>query len=385
MKTMHFVGSLKLGGAEKVVSVLSQAFSKVNCEVYILAFASGALEAECLRGGAKIIIRPFRWRHSIQWLLYFVKELKQLKIDVLHTHLITADVLGRIGGRLAGIPVIVSTMHAPSTWKRSGRIKDRLKTIVDRMTANYLSDCLFSISKQVSDYQVRYGGINPTKIRVISNPIAVDRYQRNEVDRVAIRSVLGVEAHHTVITNVASLKPIKGQKYLLEALRGIVDHYRDVRVLLVGDGEDRGGLEELASALGVTEHVHFLGNRLDIPAILSASDIFAMPSLSEGISMSILEAMAAELPVIATAVGGNPDIILDKVTGLLVAPADNSAMATALGRVISDREFARSLGLRAKQFVNDHHDAGKIAGQLEHVYRSIYREKRGSIAAKSSA
>jgi glycosyltransferase involved in cell wall biosynthesis len=376
---VHLIGSLRLGGAEKVVSVLAQAFDKDQCEVYICAFTTGELEEECRCRGAKVIIMPFQWRHAVRWLFCFVKELKALHIDVLHTHLFTADFLGRIGGRMAGVPVVVSTIHAPSTWKRSRGLKDRLKLFADRLTANYFTDCLFSISKQVSDYQVRYGGIKPSKIKEISNPIVISRYRRNEIERDVIRASIGLKDNHKVITNVASLKPVKGQKYLIQALRDIVRNHPDVCLLLVGDGQDRDVLAKMASTLGVSENVHFLGNRIDVPAILSASDIFVMPSLSEGISMAILEAMAAELPVVATAVGGNPDIILDNVTGLLVAPANASYLAKALERMLNDHNFARSLGIQAKQFVKEHHDAEMIAHQLAITYRSIYHKKRCSM------
>lgn len=372
---MHCIGSLKLGGAEKVVSILAQAFNKDNCDIYIMAFETGELEKDCLLGGAKVIIRPFQWRNSLQWLYYFVKELKRLRIDVLHTHLFTADLLGRIGGRLANIPVVVSTIHAPSTWKRSNGLKDTVKMLADRFTANKLADSLFSISKHVSDYQIRYGGIKPSKMSVISNPIILAAYANKQSLRSEKRASLGLNDRHIVLMNVGSLKQVKGQKYLIAAMKMLADKHTNVRLLLAGNGEDRESLMRLADSLGVSEHLLFLGNRLDVPELLAASDIFVMPSLSEGISMAILEAMASELPIVATRVGGNPDIIEDGVTGLLVNPADAPMLASAVERLLDDAEYSRVLGRMARQYVKEHHDADMIAAQLETSYRALYKQK----------
>ena len=381
MRVMHLIGSLKLGGAEKVVSILAQAFNKERCAIYVLAFETGDLEKECRRGGAKVIIMPFKWWNLLPWLYHFVKELRGLKIDVLHTHLFTTDLLGRIGGRLAGIPVVVSTIHAPSTWKKSDRLKDKIKVLMDRVTANYLCDSLFSISKKVSDFQVEHGRLRSSKMSIISNPIMIYEYEKNGKLRNITRASIGLDDEHKVLTNVASLKPVKGQKYLIEAMKKLEDKYPNIRLLLVGNGEDTTTLRRLTDSLDISANVLFLGNRLDVPELLAASDIFVMPSLSEGISVAILEAMASELPIVATSVGGNRDIIEDGVTGLLVNPADASMIAKAVERLLNDTEYSRLLGKRAKQYVKAHHDADTIAGQLENSYRALYQRK---ISSKNS-
>lgn len=383
IRVLHLIGSLKLGGAEKVVSILARSFNKNSCDIYILAFATGELEKECLRSRANVIIRPFQWRNSMHWLYDFVKELKRLKIDVLHTHLFTADLLGRIGGRLAGVPIVVSTIHAPSTWKRSQRLKDRLRRLADRYTANHVCDALFSISEQVSAYQVKYGGIDPTKLSSISNPIMINEYEDKKLLRNDTRAILGLNADQKVIINVASLKPVKGQTYLLQALQIVKVRHPNIRLLLVGDGDDKDTLMRVADTLGIMDNVIFLGNRLDVPALLAATDLFVMPSLSEGISIAILEAMASELPIVATSVGGNPDIIKDGVTGILVEPADAAALATAIERLLNEGDYARTLAKSAKQYVKDHHDAEMIAGQLEASYRTLYQKKFQTINCES--
>lgn len=381
MRIMFLIGSLKLGGAEKVVSVLARSFDKERCRVYIMAFETGSLEAECCSSGAQVLINPFQWTRAPFWLYHFIREIRRLKIDVLHTHLFTADLLGRIGGRLAGIPVVVSTIHAPSTWKRSGRLKDRLRAFVDRVTANVLADALYSISKEVSEYQVRYGGIRQSKISLVSNPVVTSAFSSRQ-HGVGKRAELGLSDHHTVLTNVASLKKVKGQKYLIEALGMVVSKLPDVRLLLIGDGPDMEMLRHYAEQLNLSERILFLGNRLDVAELLAVSDIFVMSSLSEGISVAILEAMASGLPIVATAVGGNRDIIKDGATGLLVKSEDATQLANAVERLCRDTAFARLLGEQARRFVVEHHDAGRIALQLEESYRSLYRQKRGGEKAR---
>jgi glycosyltransferase involved in cell wall biosynthesis len=369
MHVMHLIGSLRIGGAEKVVCSLIRGFSHTGTRSSVMALAGGPLKEELHSLGADVIIRPLNRAATPLWLLQTARELKCRSVDLLHTHLFTTDVLGRLAGRMAGVPG-VTTLHAPSTWKRSYRIKDRTKHHADRFTARYACDALVAISEEVKAFQVKVGGLPASKLHVIGNPVHTAMYGKDPVIRSRVRNLFGIQDNDIVILNVAGLKPIKGQEYLLQAFASLAQRRR-LKLLLAGDGKSRTRLETLRWSLGISENVTFCGARDDVPDILAAADVFVMSSLSEGISMAILEAMATGLPTVATAVGGNTDLIRHMQTGILAEPRDLASLAEGIAFILDNPAEACAMGRRAAQFVRERYDAPLIARKYENLYRSI--------------
>ncbi|MBW2130342.1 MAG: glycosyltransferase [Deltaproteobacteria bacterium] len=375
LRILHLVGSLRLGGAERVVCTMAECSKRYPVIPHVMALSGGPLAHELKEAGIEPMVKPFRWSMLPFWLAATVRDLRNLRIDVIHTHLFTADLLGRISGRLAGVPVIVSTLHAPSTWKRSGRAKDRLKTIVDEWSANLLADGLIAISDEVRRHQIEIGGLAPSKIRVIGNPVWVEAFDGAGGKRVESKGFLGFTRDNVVITNIASLKPVKGQEYLLRCFSRLLKRHPLARLLLAGEGESRERLQALCKALEITRQVRFLGLHRDIPRVLSASDIFVNSSLSEGISIAILEAMGAGVPVVATAVGGNPDLIRHGETGLLVEPKDEDGLARALEFLILNPNEGSRMASAAFDFVKKNFDAPLIFERTLTFYRKLAGKK----------
>lgn len=375
LRVMHFIGSLRVGGAEKVVSSIAREAKENKQIVYVLAFSSGSLVDEFKRNGIEIVIRPFRWQSLPVWLFHVVNDIRKRKIDVLHTHLFTTDLLGRIVGSLAGVPVVICTLHAPSTWKRSERFKNKVKKKIDKIGANSFTDGIIAISEEVKKYQAEIGGIKPGKMRIISNPVRMEDFACSLETQVSAKESLGYDKEDIVITNVGSLKPIKGQEYLLNAIALLTGKHPKLRLMLIGDGQSRQFLEEVAVKLDLEKIVKFMGIREDIATLLCASDIYAVASLSEGISISILEAMAAKVPVVATAVGGNTDLIEHCKSGLLVKPQDAKDLAQAINTVIVKPMMAKRLGDNAFEFVKNRHDISIVYRQIDSFYRELLEKK----------
>lgn len=370
MKVMHLIGSLRVGGAEKVVCSLIQGLRATDTCSIVMTMAGGPLERELQQLGVETIIRPFSWPTSIQWIRCVSQEIQQRQIDLLHTHLFTTDMLGRIAARRAGVPVI-TTLHAPSPWKRSRRLKPYVQRWADLISARHACDALVAISPEVRDFQIRYGGMPAGKMHVIGNPVHTEQFSANPLARERIRSHYGIEPAATVLINVASLRPIKGQEYLLHAFAHLAKERDDLKLLLLGDGPCRQALMALSTALGIARQVIFCGVCPDVAGHLSAADIFVMSSLSEGISMAILEAMASARPIVATSVGGNVDLIQNQENGLLVPSRNPEAMAEAIRRLMQTPVEAHNMGARAAQFVREHYDAPRIARAYTELYRAV--------------
>ncbi len=378
LRVLHFIGSLRVGGAEKVVATLVTSTDRNRLRLCVLAFDGGLLERELSKEGIEVVIKPFKWFRLPFWMVATVRELRRRKVDVIHTHLFTADLLGRVVGRLAGIPVIVSTLHAPSTWKKSRSLKDRVKRYLDMVTANRINDGLIAISEEVKRYQVETGGMKESKIRVLTNPVSMSDFSKDLSCKRETRMALGLSEKDIVLINVGSLKPIKGQQYLIQAVAHLRDRHPDLKTIIVGDGYLRNDLERLCERLRVKERVLFVGLRQDIPRLLSVADIFVVSSLSEGISIAILEAMAMELPIVATDTGGNKELIRNKETGLLTIPADERDLANCIESLIRHPDSARQMAENAFEYVQSHHDSRRIADEIGTYYEELLHSKQST-------
>ena len=168
----------------------------------------------------------------------------------------------------------------------------------------------------------------------------------------------------------------KGHKELFEAMASLKEHY-PLHALIVGGGRRIDEVKALAASLGLADVVHFLGPRPDVPDLLHAMDIFVLPSYSEGLSLALLEAMAAGLPVIATAVGGTPEVVTDGGNGLLIPPRDAAALAAALERLLGDPDFARRLGANARDHVREHYSLDRLGREINEIYGELVEKKFG--------
>ena len=301
------------------------------------------------------------------------REIRERRLDVLHAHQYTPFFYGAIAARLSGVrPRVIFTEH--------GRHYPDVVSARRRWTNQWVLDRLADDVNAVCEFSARHlaeqDGFDVRRIAVIENGIDAPLYGR-AVDVAVVRRRLGLDPGRRYVATVARFHPVKDHATLIRAFADCVRTRPDVDLLLVGDGALRADLEQLSAELGLRDRVRFLGVRDDVAAILGAVDVFALTSLSEAASLTLLEAMASELPVVVTAVGGNPEIVRDGVDGLLVPRGDTGAIAAAVGRLLNDPGLAQRLGQSAAARVRS---LFQLDRTIERYY-ALYRGDRHQSAA----
>jgi glycosyltransferase involved in cell wall biosynthesis len=280
-------------------------------------------------------------------------------IDVVHTHGYKADIYGYYSALHLGKPII-ATCHS---WARGSGLG--LYTFLDHLLLRRF-DAVVAVSAEVS-LSLQKRGIPSDKITTISNGVDISAF-KNASPAKAGGIVSGAE---TVIGVVSRLVPRKGVQDLLQAAKEVVMYYPNTRFLVVGDGPLRGELEELARKLGIAPNVVFLGHQHDMPGVYAAMDIFALPSWEEGLPMSVLEAQAARKPVIATAVGGIPDLVRQDQTGILIRPREVLDLRDAILRLLADPHLRARLGNSGGDWVDTHYSSNMMASKYETLYEQV--------------
>lgn len=378
LRIMQVVSNLEIGGGQEVVRTLVENLAEIGSQPVVCTFEDGPLRQEIEGLGIPVEILPVR-RHSILALPWFLLEMVRMRaalrevvrrydIEIAQTQLLRVhDFLVLSLRYRSDLRVFWTFQNAHFTLRADHLTRHKWllgpKRAVYRWlyhTAAHWVNGFIAVSDDVKAALMKDFSINSDDITVICNSVDVRRYQQS-VDRIEIRTKLGLPPDACIVSVIATFKRQKGHRYLIEAAAPVVKAYPNVHILFVGDGELREVLQEQVSAADMTEHIHFLGFRQDIPDLLAASDYFVLPSLWEGLPMALIEAMAAGLPVVATDVSGSRQVVVNGETGLLVAPGDAQALANALQQLLSQPQRARAMGLAAQRRVTDHFGAKKQA------------------------
>jgi len=292
--------------------------------------------------------------------------LRRERIEVLHAHKFGSNARGALIGRLTGVPVVLAHEH---TWSYEGQ---PLRRFVDREVIARGSDRFLAVSRADQRRMSEVERIDPSRTLFVPNGIP-DPPAPSGRD---VRAELGIAPDAPLIGLVGVLRPQKAIDVMLGAVALLKQRRPDVRALLIGDGFERGELEAQARALGVDEHVLFLGLRADVPDLLAALDVAVSSSNFEGGSLAVMEYMAAAKPIVATAVGGTPDLIEDGVHGLLVPPREPSALAEAVERLLADRDAAAAMGRSAAHRRAEEFTIEAFVRRLEALYLELLASKR---------
>jgi glycosyltransferase involved in cell wall biosynthesis len=291
--------------------------------------------------------------------------LRRQPVHILHTHLFGSNTWGRILGKLAGVPVIIAHEHWSTKSEREAQI--------DRLLYR-LSDRVLVPSEESKRVVMAADHIPARYVSVIYNGVDIEQFAPRG-DGAATRQELGVPDDAVLVGYVGRLSPEKGgQDILIRSVARAKQDGHNLRLLIVGDGPLRPGLEALADRLGAP--VFFTGLRPDVARLLAAMDIFVLPSLHEALPIAALEAMSARLPVIATVVGGNPEVVQDGVTGLLVPPGDEDALYEALTRLLADPALAARIAQAGQAHVHAHFTLDQMARRVEAIYDELARKKK---------
>jgi glycosyltransferase involved in cell wall biosynthesis len=346
--------SLDVGGTEKQIVALANGLAEHRIGCCIFAFQKdGALREEILPGAARIftgglpqgaISAKSTGIITAQWrLLHCIREIKP---TIVHAYLPLTTFLGAAGARAAGVSRIIISKRALNTHQ------DRHPSlrVIDRL-ANAMSHAITVNSKAVWRDTVNRDKVAPSKLRLIYNGIdCLTAGPSGSVDPFSLKTGLGIKAGDKTIINVANYIPYKGHLDLLKAAKFVLQRQPDCKFLFVG--EDRGSLKSMQAAaadLDIQHHVLFLGKRRDVRELLAVSDISVVASHEEGFSNAILEAMAAGLPVVATAVGGNPEAVIHGATGWVVPPRNPGILAARILSLLDDPDRIREFGTMGRK------------------------------------
>jgi len=372
MKVLHIAGSVASAGAEKYILTIAENIGR-EFEITVACPCYGRLVDELRDRGVKTIVLGKKVKYKLSACLGLAAFMRKNKVQIVHSHNPRSDFCARISSRLAGVPIHISTVH------NSIYAVSILKTwayLFFYSLPLYMPDKLIALSQAGSDELVYRCKVDPQ--RVVAIPIGVDteRFDPTKYDS-GLRDALGIEPNIPLIGIVAQLTAQKGHIYLLEAMRRIVRAFPKTKCLIVGDGPLREKLQGLAEKLGLSGHCIFTGARDDIPEVLSALDVWVLPSVaSEGLPRALLEALAMGKPVVTTRVGGIPELVIDGITGILVPPKDSEALKDAILSLLMDREKAREMGKRSRELVVKNFTQELMVRRIEKLYRTLMEEKR---------
>ncbi|GKS58886.1 glycosyl transferase family 1 [Nitrospira sp.] len=360
MKTiLHLSSSSGPGGAERIVCALAASLDKTRYRSLVGLFRPGWLKDECEQRGLPVYVLPSEGFMNWRWMLACYRLVKQERVDLIQAHEFDANVHGTLVAKWAGIP-LVATVHGKNRFFDARRRRWAYRFISKSVQ-------MVAVSEDLKNFIVEQTQIPGERIKVIYN--GVDEPATFDVaDREIFKQGLGIPADHLVVGVVGNLYPVKGHTYLLAAIPEILKRCPNVTFLFAGRGELEVPLKAQARELGIEANVHFLGLRQDVPRLLTIMDLFAMPSLSEGLSIALLEAMAAGKPVVATRVGGNPELVVNGETGLLVPAKDASGLADALVQMLQDAAFRERAAAAAQRHVAQRFTCGAMAGQYTECY-----------------
>jgi glycosyltransferase involved in cell wall biosynthesis len=362
---VHFVDSPTFGGTEQALLHLLAGLDRQCWRPVLLHHAEPGL-APLLDGAQRLnvetrIVPRMAGTQTVAALPRFLQQLRAEHPAVFHAHLtwLLSCKYGLLAAALVQVPAIIATVQQfmEPPWGRTVNLQQRLfEKCVDRYIA---------VSQAVARQLSRTFHVPPQKVRVIHNTIPFGRFDRQASQQ--LRAALSRGAERPIVLTVARLDKQKGHVTLLNA----ISHVPDAIFVLAGDGPEKASLEAQARERGIGDRIIFLGYRSDIPDLLAGCDLFVLPSIYEGLPLSILEAMAAERAVVATAVGGVPEAVLDGETGWLVPPGDPVALARAIQALLSNPLLAGRMGAAGKARVQREFSSSTMVQRITQTYEEL--------------
>ena len=364
LRICHLITELRAGGAERWVYELATRLDRRRFDVQVAALRGGQVADWLAGAGVKVTVIGMRRKWHLWKLPALPRLLAQERIDLLHTHLFHADLAGRPAARLAGVRHLVHTVQTAE-----GRFRP-WQFAFARAAAGWC-DRIICVSHAVRDFHAARSGLPERDYVIIPNAVDPAAYAPDPHARDRLRDQWGIDDDQVLIAIVAKLRYEKGLDVLLEAMELVARRGQAVRLVVAGDGPQRRSAERFLAARDGGRLTRMLGFRRDVAAVLSAADALVVPSRWEGFGLAAAEAMAAGLPVIATRVGGLPELVADERTGLLVPPEDPAALAQAIRRLAGDVELRRRLGAAGKQRVARRYAVAGAVAAHEKVYRQV--------------
>lgn len=381
IRVMRIITRLNIGGPTQHVTLLTAALNDADFQSTLFTGIVGPDEGDmsdfARSHGVEPVTIPWMKREispkdDLRALWALCRLIREQTPDVVHTHTAKAGMVGRVAAAMCGVPVVIHTFHGHIFWGYFGPAKTHLFILVERLLAR-LSSLLLTISKRLRRDLIRYR-IAPSKhIQVVPLGLELSHFVEARSRQGKLRRELGISTDQALVGIIGRLVPIKNHALFLEAAQHIHEQLPDIRFIVVGDGECREELEALTNRLGLAHNVTFAGWRRDLPDIYADLDVLVVSSHNEGTPVSVIEAMAAGVPVVATEVGGIPDLLQDGALGTLTPLDDASAMAEAIIAVLQVPDTQRieeARGWTLAQF-----SAERLVNDTRALYRTLLQGK----------
>jgi glycosyltransferase involved in cell wall biosynthesis len=368
IKVLHLITELSIGGAQSALYRLLENFGDASFVHSVACFynADGAAAGQIRALDTPVFDLRMNNKFRLDALGRLLQLLRREEPDILHTWMFHANLSGRILGRLASVPIIISS-------ERTMGQESRIRYWLNRRSIS-LIDQVVCVSQSVADFSVERVGLPRDKIVVIPNGVDPARYSNLPAKEQARKS-LNLPMDSVIIAAIGRPRPVKGYQHLLRAFTQLSKSFPETKLLFVGNGPERPDLMVMAKSLGVKPHVIFCDDTIRIANVLASVDMLAIPSLFEGMPNVALEAMAAELPVVATAVGGTPEVVIDGKTGLLVPPKNAEAITSAITRLLENPQLRKEMGRAGRRRVESEFSIHDSARKVKRLYLNLLRQK----------
>jgi glycosyltransferase involved in cell wall biosynthesis len=368
-----------MGGAERVAVDIAMALDSDRFDSLFCAIKkprTPTRESDLRAAGVDYFPLGFDSIRDVRVIPTIARLLRRERVDILHTHLWDANLVGVLAGRLARTPIIVAHEH---TWSYEG---EPIRVLTDRFVVSRGATAMVCVSRADRRKMIEVERIPAKRIHVVTNGIP----PQPEPSGADVRAELGIRADAQVLGAVAVLREQKRLDVLIEALGALVERLPDPHLIIAGDDAGFGNrprLEAVVESLGLASRVHLIGRRDDVVDVLAALDVACLSSDYEGMPLSLMEYMAAGKPIVATRVGGVPEIIDDGVEGLLVPRRDPEAIAAAAERLLLDRPLASSLAEAARERQQTELSLSAVVARVESLYEGLCENRALRIPAQA--
>jgi len=387
IKTIHIITRLDKGGSAEntlltvmgldreiydVVLVHGLSIESNMAEDEFRAVEKSLMDVE--KEGVRVITIPSLVRrihlfYDLRAFFALIKILRNERPDIVHTHTSKAGILGRWAAFFVRVPVIIHTPHGHVFWGYFGKLKTRIFILLEKISA-LVTDRLVMLTEQEKIDHLHFHIAPENKFSVVHSGINLDEFSNTSVDPAAMKRRLGIPEDNLIVGTVGRLTSIKGHRYLIEAARKIAGSRPDTTFVILGDGELLDELKNMVTRSDIEENIKFLGWRSDVAEVMSTFDIFALPSLNEGMGRVLVEAMALGRPIVASNIGGIPDLVVDCENGYLVPVGDVETLAARIKKLLDDPEKREEMGECGKKIAIDY-SANAMVEEIDRLYREL--------------
>jgi glycosyltransferase involved in cell wall biosynthesis len=383
LKVLQIITRIDKGGSAEDIVITAMGLDK---ERYELTLMSGPVEdpsqdrkKEIEGYGIRHIFIPELVRNinlfkDLMAFLKIYRVLRKEKFDIVHTHTSKAGLLGRLAAKMARVPIIIYTPHGHVFFGYFSSLKTKIFILLEKL-ASPLADKIVALTNGEKEDYIVYKIASERKLAIICSGVDLNRFKELSSDeKRKIKKELGIPENSLVVGTAGRLVPIKGLEFLVEASKIIVSKYPDTYFLFAGDGPLRQSLEKKACRMGVKDNIIFLGWRDDVPKIISIFDIFVLPSLNEGMGRVLVEAMSLGKPIVASEIGGIPDLVIHGKNGFLVPPKNPKELAKYIQILLDNEEKRQKLGLAGKRMAVNF-SAQIMLKKTSNLYEELLKQK----------